>query len=105
MVKKRIPLRCYAEGNASGWEAICVDLDIAVHGSSFYEVYESLGKAISMYIEGLEGLSEADKHRLIRRKAPFSVRFKHMLSHIVFLILPRGDRDRHDFTTSGLCPS
>ncbi len=105
MANKRIPLRCYAEGNSSGWEAICIDLDIAVHGASFQEVYESLHKSIAMYIDGLNELPDADKMRLVKRRAPFGVRMKHILSHIVFMALPHGDRDRHDFTTSGLCPS
>ena len=105
MAKKRIPLRCFAEGDASGWEAICIDLDIAVHGSSFHDVYDRLNTSISMYLESLNDLPDADKMRLLKRRAPLLVRTRHIVSHIFFMALPRGDRDRHDFTTSGLCPS
>ena len=44
-------LRCYAEGRDGDWEAICLDLDIAVQGSSFEEVFRSLQEAISLYLE------------------------------------------------------
>lgn len=102
---KTIPLRCYAEGDQSGWEAFCIDLDISVHGRSFEEVHKSLETAIAMYIEGLNELPEADRHRLIRRKAPLSVRLRHALAHLLYFTFRRGSRDRHDFTASSLCPS
>ena len=54
-------LHCYAAGREGDWEAICLDLDISVQGASFEEVFRSLGKATSLYINSLRDLSEADQ--------------------------------------------
>ena len=32
-------VRCYAKGHTGDWEAICLDLDIAVQGESFEDVF------------------------------------------------------------------
>ncbi|WP_256445687.1 hypothetical protein [Skermanella sp. TT6] len=37
---------CIAEGRDGEWEAFCLDLDLAVAGTSFEEVYRDLNKAI-----------------------------------------------------------
>jgi predicted RNase H-like HicB family nuclease len=42
---------CFAHGRDSAWEAICLDLDLAVQGSSFDEVKELLSESISTYLE------------------------------------------------------
>ena len=44
-------LTCYATGDSGGWEAICVDFDIAVQGKSFEEVFQELKVAIREYVE------------------------------------------------------
>jgi predicted RNase H-like HicB family nuclease len=49
-------LHCYAEGRNGDWEAICLDLDIAVQGGSFEEVFGSLREAISLYLESVADL-------------------------------------------------
>lgn len=69
-------LYCYAEGKGREWEAICLDLDIAVQGHSFAEVYQSLNEAIDVYLESVEALPEAEQARLLSRKAPLRVRVK-----------------------------
>ena len=43
--------QCYAQEGDQDWEAICVDLDIAVSSRSFEEVRGSLGTGIRMYLE------------------------------------------------------
>ncbi len=35
-------LRCYAEGRNGEWEAICLDLDIAVQEKSFEDAFHAL---------------------------------------------------------------
>ena len=41
---------CYAWGNADGWEAICVDFDLAAQGDSFEEVRSELSDAIDTFL-------------------------------------------------------
>ncbi len=92
-------VRCYAEGQDGDWEAICLDFDIAVQGESFQEVFQSLNKAISLYLETAAALPESDRLRLLSRRAPFTVKFKFLALAIRSLL---GGRDNggqhHQFT-------
>jgi predicted RNase H-like HicB family nuclease len=92
-------LHCYAEGRDGEWEAICLDLDIAVQGRSFEEVFASLQGAIALYLETVADLRPEDRRLLLHRSAPLSVRFK-FLTHAVRGLF--GDHDgrnqRHQFT-------
>jgi predicted RNase H-like HicB family nuclease len=92
-------LRCYAEGRNGDWEAICLDLDIAVQGGSFEEVFSSLKEAISLYLESVTDLPPEERRDLLHRPAPFPVRFK-FLTHALRGLFPDsdGDRQRHQFT-------
>lgn len=67
-------LLCYARGHYSDWQAICVDLDIAVQGESFDEAYRLLIDAISLYQESVTDLSGADQRRLLNRQIPLRAR-------------------------------
>ena len=69
-------LRCYAEGRDGDWEAICLDLDIAVQGGSFEEVFSSLQEAISLYLETVTDLPPQEQRALLHRPAPFPVRLR-----------------------------
>ena len=92
-------LRCYAEGRDGDWEAICLDLDIAVQGGSFEEVFSSLQEAISLYLETVTDLPPQEQRALLHRPAPFPVRLK-FLTHAVRGLFANsdGDRQRHQFT-------
>lgn len=92
-------LHCYAEGRDGDWEAICLDLDIAVQGRSFEEVFGSLQKAVSLYLESVTDLPPQERPSLLDRPAPFPVRFK-FLTHALRGLFARGDgdRQRHQFT-------
>jgi predicted RNase H-like HicB family nuclease len=94
-------LRCYAEGRDGDWEAICLDLDIAVQGSSFEEVFSSLQKAISLYLDSVTELPPQERQALLRRPAPFPVRVR-FLTHVLRGLFADsdGDRQRHQFTMS-----
>ncbi len=67
-------LHCYLFGHDGAWQAICVDLDIAVQGTSRMEVQEQLKDMIGVYIE--EALKEEPviAQRLLSRRAPALVR-------------------------------
>ena len=58
-------LLCYASGHGHDWEAICLDLDIAVQGQSFDEVFNDLNEAIALYLESVRELPEAERARLM----------------------------------------
>ncbi len=92
-------LRCYAEGRDGDWEAICFDLDIAVQGRSFVEVFNSLNEAINLYSKSVRALPEQERRRLLDRPAPLSLRLK-FLGHALRTVL--GDHaaggHRHQFT-------
>ena len=92
-------LRCYAEGCDGDWEAICLDLDVAVQGGSFEEVFASLQEAISLYLESVTDLPPEERRDLLHRPAPFPVRFK-FLAHALRGLLADSDdhRQRHQFT-------
>ena len=92
-------LRCYAEGREGDWEAICLDLDIAVQGQSFDEVFRSLTEAIEVYLESVSALPESERARLSNRPAPLSVRTK-FLRYVVRSYFADGDdgQYRHQFT-------
>lgn len=92
-------LHCYAEGRDDEWEAICLDLDIAVQGESFEEVFASLREAIALYLESVADLPETERHRLLHRPAPTTVRMRFLLHALRFLLMRRnGDRLHHQFT-------
>lgn len=93
-------IRCYAEGTARCWEAICLDLDIAVQGQSFEEVYRLLGEAIEQYVAYVNDLPEAERERMMSRKAPLADRLR-FLWHVARTTLRgdgSGDKQRHEFT-------
>lgn len=99
------PLRCYAEGNDSGWEATCVDLDLTVQGDSFDEVFHALNESICAYLETVMDLPEADQQRLLNRRAPFLTRVQLALAHFRYFVLGRTTAQaRHDFVApADLC--
>lgn len=69
-----ITYSCYAWRDDDAWQAICVDLDIAVQGNSFDDVYRCLNEAISDYIETVMELPAEDRDRLLNRRVPFWTR-------------------------------
>jgi predicted RNase H-like HicB family nuclease len=100
----QVILRCYAEGKRGEWEAICLDLDIAVQGDSFEQVYRDLNGAIENYVESLEDLPERERVRLLHRKAPLSMRVKLFWFPLIAALFGRnGNIERHGFLRP--CPA
>ena len=91
-------LHCYAEGRDGEWEAICLDLDIAVQGRSFEEVFASLQEAIAVYLETVAELQPEERRSLLKRSAPLSVRLKFLTHAVRGLFSDDGDHHRHQFT-------
>jgi hypothetical protein len=71
-------LTCIATGrdDVGLWEAICLDLDIAVAGSSFDEVKNSLRSAIETYFEDARREAEPTRSQLLSRRVPFWARLR-----------------------------
>jgi len=64
----------FARGRQGDWEAICINLDIAVQGQSFGEVQDALRAAVADYLPAVEEEpKETDREALRTRTAPISV--------------------------------
>lgn len=98
-------LLCYAHGRDTEWEAICVDLDIAVQGRSFDEVRSLLSSAIASYVADAAAESPRDALRLLTRRAPFHVRAVLAL-RLAWYNLMHGKQDREmQASFPVLCPA
>ena len=84
-------LHCYAFGSGTEWQAICLDLDLAVQGRSFEEVFQLLTETIAFHLEGIRELPEGDQQRLLARRVPWPVRFKFALAAFMMSLRARGD--------------
>ena len=76
MTSLKRSLQCFAHGRDGDWEAICVDLDIAVQGKSFGEVQQSLNEAVRSYVELVSLEDDSAKESLLNRRAPWHVTAK-----------------------------
>lgn len=92
-------LRCFAEQHDGAWEALCVDLDLAVQGDSFEQVYRDLADAVAQYLDHVHTLPAADQRRLLRRRAPLALRLRFARAALALAFLPRPERrGRAEFT-------
>ena len=92
-------LRCYAEGREGKWEANCLDLDIAVQGDTFEEVFQSLSAAVVLYLKSVDSLPEGQRRNLLVRPSPLSVRLR-FIGLAMRSLLGGRDQDKyyHQFT-------
>jgi len=67
-------LLCVAHGSADRWEALCLDLDLAVQGRSFDEVHARLQEAVDTYVEDAQAEAEPARSQLLARRVPLHVR-------------------------------
>ena len=93
-------LQCYAYGRDRSWEAICVDLNIAVFGTSFREVEASLRTAIDIYLESVAELPTAEQCAFLSRRAPWYVRARLAFSAWFFRLAGGQYRPRRFFLAS-----
>jgi hypothetical protein len=98
------PLVCFAHGNGRGWEAICVDFDIAVQGTSFDEVKASLDRAIDQYVSAASAEDAAVCRKLLSRRAPFHVRAMLTIKLISFNLF-RGRMNEAQASFPVSCPA
>jgi predicted RNase H-like HicB family nuclease len=90
----RVPFFCVAHGSDQGWEALCLDFDISVQGSSFEDVRHSLEDAVRTYV--VDALKEDEPHRsrLLNRRAPLGIRLLWAARIFFATVLARRGRDR-----------
>ena len=81
--------RCYLHGKGSEWEAICTDLDISVQGDSFEDAKSLLNEALVGFLEVLEGDSEADQRRFLKRKSPLWLRSLYYWRLVLFRLFDK----------------
>ena len=67
-------LLCFARGRPGAWEAICVDLDIAVQAETQKEAFLLLETSILEYLSSLADESPEDRARLLKRRTPLYIR-------------------------------
>jgi predicted RNase H-like HicB family nuclease len=92
-------LYCYASGREGAWEAICLDLDIAVQGRSFEEVSRLLREAIGLYLETVEDLPEAERAAFLSRPVPFRTRLGFAIEAFWSTLRASADGElKHQFT-------
>lgn len=98
---------CYMYGHPGAWEAICVDLDIAVNGASSEEVKSLMESAIATYIEDAKAESPEVAEQLLNRTSPWHVRARLLFGLLWYRIWSWFD-GRSDNRTSGFdihCPA
>lgn len=93
MMDARRRLLCYARGTDGEWEAICVDLDIAVDGRSLEDVKSRLRDAVRLYVDSALAEGDPETGRLLNRKAPLWVRVQLGISFLVHLLSGRRNAD------------
>jgi hypothetical protein len=98
-------LRCYLRGHGDAWEAFCIDLDLAVQGSSEPEVRDVLVQAIRTYVEDAEKEDPETAERLLSRQAPLSVRAKFGLQSLAYALATKRRDGSHQASFEVPCPA
>ncbi len=84
MTPTELILRCYGEQKGDVWQAFCLDLNLAVQGSSLQEVRTKLQEQISSYLyDALEGEDRLYAEQLLCRKAPLGFWLKYYYYNIL----------------------
>ena len=83
-------LLCYLEGRGDEWEALCLDLDIAVHGHSESEVRALLSEAVRTYFEDAAKELPTAQARLLARRVPPRVRIG-LIARLLWHVLEGGN--------------
>jgi len=92
-------VHCFAEGKADAWEAFCFDLDLAVQGTSFSDVYQKLNDQLELYTETVATLPIADQQRLLKRAAPITTTIPWLFRIVCSALGKHSRRSRHDYTS------
>jgi hypothetical protein len=98
---------CFAHGQDNLWEAICVDLDIAVTGRSLQEVKDLLETAVFSYVADAKKENPAARDKLLSRASPVTVKISFLarviLSSAIQMFLTKTRRNDFDARFTILC--
>jgi hypothetical protein len=95
---------CYIEGRRNQWEGVCLDFDLAVHGSSFHDIEQKLDSAIHEYLAYVSELPEKDRKRLLNRQVPLGARLGFLARIFVsWIFRPRDRNGKHWNAYTHLC--
>jgi hypothetical protein len=86
-------LICIAKGRDDRWEAICLDLDIAVAGKSFDDVQQILRGAIISYFADAQKEREPVRSQLLHRRVPFWARLRWTWPFVLAVLFGRKQQD------------
>ena len=102
-----VQLLCVAHpSEVGGWEAFCLDFDLAVQGRSFEDAKSHLQHAIKTYVEDALKEEESQRARLLNRRAPLPIRL--FWGWRFFMSAIRNRRDSKNTVTIGFpvsCPA
>lgn len=105
-VRQPRALYCYASGHEGAWEAICLDLDIAVQGRSFEEVSSLLREAIALYLQTVSELPQDERSAFLHRTVPFQTRLGFAIEAFRSVLRARANGElRHQFTMAMPTPA
>lgn len=63
-------IHCYAQKEANGWVALCLDFDLAAQGETLTEARATLDAMIADYIEDAATIDSEFADSLLTRRAP-----------------------------------
>lgn len=97
---------CAAYGREGDWEAICLDLDIAVQGANYEMVRDALNHAIASYIEDARKERPEVQEKLLNRKAPLLARLRIAFMLVAASVFHHKGGDGNHFEAHRLpCPA
>jgi len=100
-----IVLRVFFEKTGSVWQAICLDLDLAVQGNTCRETQDLMKDMISSYLETISTYSKEERKRMLNRKAPLWVRLAWAYKFFVYSVFSnRGAGDKMVIPSHHHCP-
>jgi len=97
--------RCYIEGKGADWEAVCLDLDVAVQGESFHDVVDRLVEAVKLHVQYVLSLPAAEQSRFWARSAPFALRVRFLWYAFKSTIRHNGAGDKERAELLLPCPA
>ncbi len=105
-VRQPRALYCYVSGHEGAWEAICLELDIAVQGRSFEEFSSLLREAIALYLATVSELLEEERSAFLSGSVPFTTRLGFAIAAFLSALCARGNGDlKHQFTMAIRTPA
>lgn len=96
---------CYIHGEDQQWEAICVDFDISVEGTSEFEARAALRDAINSYCEAVLQEEPSERRHLWLRRAPFHVRLGLRLKLLAYTLFGRVEAGASQGVFGVPCPA